>query len=120
MDVYPATNRDYAAFVRATGHTPPSHGDYGFPHGLDRHPVVNVTYRDAESYAAWAGKTLPSAQEWEAARGPGGNIYPWGNQETPAKCNVRQTGVRSSLVPAGEPSPTRLGPRASTPAPTGR
>jgi len=98
MDVYPTTNRDYAAFIRATGHTPPSHwDDDGSPQGRDNHPVVNLTYRDAERYAEWAGKTLPSAAEWEkAARGPGGNVYPWGNQETPAKCNVRQTGVGST------------------------
>jgi formylglycine-generating enzyme required for sulfatase activity len=98
MDVYPVSNRDYAAFVRAVGYVPPPHwDDGGFAPGLDRHPVVNVTYRDAEGYAAWAGRTLPTAAEWEkAARGPGGSIYPWGNQETPAKCNVRQTGVGST------------------------
>jgi formylglycine-generating enzyme required for sulfatase activity len=96
IDVYPTTNEDYAAFVQASGHTHPAHwGEDGrTPRGRDKHPVVNVTYRDAESYAAWAEKALPSALEWEkAARGPRGNIYPWGNQETPAKCNVRPTGV---------------------------
>lgn len=99
MDVYPTTNKDYAAFVQATGHAAPPHwGDGGSaPERLDKHPVVNVTHRDAESYAAWAKKALPSALEWEkAARGPRGNVYPWGNQETPAKCNVRPTGVGST------------------------
>lgn len=98
IDVYPTTNEDYANFLRETGRKPPSHWtEANFPPELASHPVVNVTYRDAEAYAAWTHKELPSSLEWEkSARGPRGNIYPWGNQETPAKCNVRQTGVRAT------------------------
>jgi formylglycine-generating enzyme required for sulfatase activity len=95
IDVYSVTNAEYANFTQATGHPAPKHWqDRQPPDGLSEHPVVHVTHRDAAAYAAWAGKLLPTAQQWEkAARGEEGNRYPWGNQATAAKCNTRESGL---------------------------
>jgi hypothetical protein len=95
IDVYPTTNADYSRFVAATGHPPPQHWPEGHsPLSLHDHPVVFVTWHDAHAYSAWANKSLPMTLQWEkAARGTRGDIYPWGDQPTPAKCNVRECGV---------------------------
>jgi sulfatase modifying factor 1 len=53
--------------------------------GLDRHPVTHVAYHDAVAYAAWAGKQLPTEEQWEyAARGGlDGAVYAWGDEFAP-------------------------------------
>jgi sulfatase modifying factor 1 len=53
--------------------------------GRDRHPVVQVAYEDAEAYASWSGKVLPTEVEWEyAARGGlDGAAFAWGDEHFP-------------------------------------
>lgn len=81
IDKYPVTNAQYARFVVATGYPAPENWIGGkMPRGRELHPVTMVSWHNAQSYAQWAGKRLPSEAEWEkAARGADGRRWPWGN-----------------------------------------
>jgi formylglycine-generating enzyme required for sulfatase activity len=86
IDRTEVSNGAYADFVRATGHALPN----DFPENQPKLPVVNVTIKDARAFAAWAGKRLPTALEWEkAARGTAGLTYPWGSEADASRANVR-------------------------------
>jgi len=81
IDIFEVTNRQYYIFCQATDHKPPRFwGGEKYRDGDGGLPVTDVTFFDATAYALWAGKRLPTEAEWEkAARGPRGNIFPWGN-----------------------------------------
>jgi serine/threonine-protein kinase len=82
IDKCEVSNEQYSKFVDDSGHAPPQYWRGGmFPVGRENFPVTGVSYSDAEAYAKWAGKRLPSNFEWEkAARGAQAMEYPWGKE----------------------------------------
>lgn len=88
MDRTEVTNAEYAEFVRDMGYEVPSHWVKGQPlPGQEQWPVVNVSPKDAEAFAAWRSKRdgvtyrLPTEEEWEFAARSGGEFksFPWGD-----------------------------------------
>jgi formylglycine-generating enzyme required for sulfatase activity/tRNA A-37 threonylcarbamoyl transferase component Bud32 len=121
LDLTEVTNARFQKYVEEAGAKPegdwrryfdPVHFDAKF-YDVERndHPVVNVTWKDADNYCRWAGKRLPHEAEWEkAARGTDGRLWPWGNEPHPEFANVEnQT--------EGEPDTKRVGsfPRGASP-----
>ena len=95
MDRYPATNKQYKQFLTQTSYIPNDTTNYlkhwsnGSPaRGTEDLPVVYINPDDAKAYAKWAGKRLPTEQEWQyAAQGSDMRKYPWGNKMDSTKCN---------------------------------
>ncbi|MBI1964796.1 MAG: formylglycine-generating enzyme family protein [Betaproteobacteria bacterium] len=139
---YEVTNREFAAFVAATGHVTDTErrgagyvwsdrwrevrgaswrrpqGPGSSIAGLEEHPVVQVSARDAAAYCRWRGLRLPSEAEWEyAARGGDGRRYPWGD-EPPVQRGARRanSGTERCCAPDGSDGFVRTAPVGRFPA----
>jgi formylglycine-generating enzyme len=92
---YPVDLRDWSQWWRfkfgANWRRP--YGPRSSISGLDDHPVVHIAYRDADAYAKWASKDLPTEAEWEfAARGGlDGAEFAWGDELTPGGKQMANT-----------------------------
>ena len=79
MDKYPVTVAQFTAYLEATGQPEPKFWRDPNFNGLDQ-PVVGVSWEQAQAYAQWCGKELPTESQWEfAARGRENRRYPWGS-----------------------------------------
>jgi ergothioneine biosynthesis protein EgtB len=110
IDRYPVTHQDYRSFIQAGGYQNPQWWSqegwqwlqtscinaplYWTNHSTyDNHPVCGVSWYEADAYARFVGKRLPTESEWEKAASwnPATQerfLYPWGNQDPdPSHCN---------------------------------
>ncbi|HEU5270957.1 MAG TPA: SUMF1/EgtB/PvdO family nonheme iron enzyme [Jatrophihabitans sp.] len=104
IDRFPVTNARYRKFIAEVGdakdfahpdeppgkcYQPAHWSDPRFT--ADDQPVVGIDWYDAWAFAAWAGGSLPSEEQWEkAARGTDGRPYPWG-EWLPGRANYVET-----------------------------
>lgn len=115
IDKYPVTNAQFSQFIEANGYKKKLYwSEAGWQYVLDFNPsgsndidailqgdkdcpAVNISWYEAEAFANWAGKRLPTEAEWEkAARGADGRIYPWGNDFDKTRLNCAEAKIEKS------------------------
>ena len=96
IDKYPVTNAQFRSFLTESRYIPDDTANFlkhwrngKIPPGLENHPVVYISHEDACAYALWAGKRLPTEQEWQyAAQGSDHRAWPWGQAFDSTRCNL--------------------------------
>ncbi len=115
IDKCPVTNADYKKFIESGGYKqrdcwskvgwdyisqikPLDSGNLDSTMGgEDDCPVTNISWYEAEAFAKYVGKRLPTEAEWEkAARGTDGKVYPWGNEFDKAKLNCSEARIEKT------------------------
>lgn len=90
IDRTEVTNAEFKAFADSTRRLYPNNPMWDVDYFLNSpdHPVINLTFQQAEAYCAWKRKRLPREAEWEkAARGDDARLYPWGNEWDETRLN---------------------------------
>ena len=101
IDRTEVTNREYQKFD-------PKHA---FLPGEENYPVTGVLFNEAAAYAKWAGKRIPTEEEWEkAARGVDGRRYPWGDKWILDRVAPRQKSDKSRIIDKKSADACRTGP----------
>jgi formylglycine-generating enzyme required for sulfatase activity len=101
IDRFEVTNEDYDACVDANVCDATAYAADEVL-GADRHPVVGVSWFDAERFCAWVDKRLPTEAEWEyAARGDDLRKWPWPGEFDPGKANTRDGDPFEQTAPVG-------------------
>jgi iron(II)-dependent oxidoreductase len=142
LDRYPVTNRQYLQFVQSGGYEqmaiwdeqilpavldfvdqtglpgPRFWKDGAYPAGEDDHPVVGVSWYEADAYARWVGKRLPGDAEWVKAgcwpvsvtgSRPSQRRFPWGDTMDRTRCNLWGPGPGRTASVAEYPSGVSVG-----------
>jgi iron(II)-dependent oxidoreductase len=103
MDKHPVTNQQFKTFLEETHYQPLDTTNFlrhwvngQIPEGQEQYPVIYVSYEDAQAYARWSGKRLPTEIEWQyAAQTPDLREWPWSKE---ARVKREQQFVTNTLT----------------------